>query len=121
MTRNCGPAIANASAYRRGQELKVTIQDEAQALTLKIEGRVAGAFVPELRWAWNNLAPSLKLKKVIVDLRGTTFLDAEGKQVLAEIHAKTRAEFLAASPLTKYFAEQVMQRVETNGKLRRLQ
>ena len=96
--------------------MKVTIHNEPQAVTLKIEGRVAGAFVPELRRAWDNLLPSLNARKLIVDLCGTTFLDADGMQVLAEICNKTAAEFVATSPLTKYFAEQAMRHVGTNRK-----
>jgi anti-anti-sigma regulatory factor len=94
--------------------LKITIQGEAYAVTLKIEGKVVGAFVREFRRAWDELAPSLKSRKVIVDLRETTFLNAEGKQVLAEI-AKTGAEFLFASPLTRYYAEEATGRIPTNG------
>lgn len=97
------------------RQLKITIQGEAYSVTLKIEGKVAGAFAREFRRVWDELAPSLKSRKLIVDLCGTTFLDMEARQVLAEIHTKTRAEFLCASPLTKYFAEGAMRREPTNG------
>ncbi len=33
-------------------------------------------------------------------------MDAAGRQVLADIHQRTGAEFLANSPMTKYFAEE---------------
>ena len=97
------------------ENLKITIQGEAYAVTLKIEGKVAGAFAQEFRRVWDELAPSLKSRKLIVDLCGTTFLDADGRRVLAEIHKETGAEFLAASPLTKYFAEEALRRVATIG------
>jgi hypothetical protein len=48
-----------------------------------------------------------------VDLRGVTHVDGTGRNLLAEIHAKTGAEFLADTPLTKYFAEQARQGSET--------
>jgi len=95
--------------------LKITIQDEDQAITLKIEGRVAGAFVPEFRRVWDDLARSLKSRKLIVDLCGTTFLDLDGRRVLNEIHAQTGAEFRVASPLTRYFADEATRHIATNA------
>jgi hypothetical protein len=39
-----------------------------------------------------------------------------GRRLLAEIHAKTGAEFLADTPMTKYFAEEAMQGIRTNSR-----
>jgi anti-anti-sigma regulatory factor len=104
------------SLGRPGKEvkasLKVTIHvGEGGIVTLKIEGRLAGLHVPELHRAWQGLAPSLESGKLSVDLRGVTFVDATGKQVLAEIHARTGADFLADTPLTRHFAEQARQAI----------
>jgi anti-anti-sigma regulatory factor len=96
--------------------LKITIQGEAYAVTLKIEGKVVGAFVQEFRRAWGELAPSLGSRKLLIDLRGVTFIDATGRQLLAEIHSKTGAEFLANTPMTKYFAEEARQGFRTNSR-----
>ena len=38
-----------------------------------------------------------------------------GRNLLAEIHAKTGAEFLADTPLTKYFAEEAQQGIPTES------
>ena len=90
--------------------MKVTIDErDGGAVTLKIEGRLFGLGVPELNRAWQELARSLGSRKLSVDLRGVTFVDATGKRLLAEIHDQTGAEFLADTPLTKYFAEQAQQ------------
>jgi anti-anti-sigma regulatory factor len=88
----------------------VTIQQrEGEHVTLKIEGKVAGRHVPELHRAWEDLAPSLGKRRLLVDLCGVTHVDGTGRNLLAEIHAKTGAEFVADTPLTKYFAEQAQQ------------
>jgi len=84
-------------------------------VTLKIEGRVTGPRVPELNRVWRELAPSLGERKFQVDLRGVTQVDGTGRNLLAEIHAETRAEFLADTPLTKYFAEEAQQGIETRS------
>jgi len=90
--------------------VRVTIdQPDGGAVILKIEGRVFGPNADELNRAWHDLAPSLGTRKLSVDLRDVTFVDAVGKKLLAEIHAETGAEFLADTPLTKYFAEQAQQ------------
>ena len=85
-------------------------------MILKIEGRISGDAVPELHRAWEDLAPSLGSKKLTVDLRGVTFMDAAGRKVLAEIHGKTKAEFLADTPMTKYFAAEAAQGIRSNSK-----
>jgi len=70
--------------------------------------------VDELSRTWQNLAPSLGSRKLSIDLRGVTFMDLAGRHLLAEIHAKTGAEFLADTPMTKYFAEEAMRGDGTN-------
>ena len=85
---------------------------------MKIEGKLAGPQVPELQRAWLELAPSLTEKKLLVDLRGVTYVDGTGRNLLADIHAYTGAEFLADTPLTKYFAEQAQQNVSRISDIR---
>lgn len=92
--------------HTRGN-LKITIQDEGpKAVILKIEGRVVGPMVSELKRTWQELAPALTTKKLSVDLRGVVYIDSTGAQVLREIHRRTGAEFLADTPFTKHYAAQ---------------
>lgn len=87
--------------------MRVTIQaSNGESVILKIEGRIAGANVSTLLQAWQDLAPSLGTKKLKVDLRGVTHADDTGQSLLGKIHASTGAEFMADTPLTKYFSEQ---------------
>jgi ABC-type transporter Mla MlaB component len=90
--------------------MRVTIhQHEPEHVTLQVEGKIAGPHVPVLHRAWQDLTPSIGQRRLRVDLRGVTHVDGTGRNLLAEIHAKTGAEFLADTPLTKYFAEQARQ------------
>jgi ABC-type transporter Mla MlaB component len=90
--------------------MRVTIhQQEPEHVTLQVEGKIAGPHVPVLHGAWQELTPSIGQRRLRVDLRGVTHVDGTGRNLLAEIHAKTGAEFLADTPLTKYFAEQARQ------------
>jgi anti-anti-sigma regulatory factor len=82
---------------------------------MKIEGKIAGPNVPALYQAWQDLAPTLGKRKLLVDLRGVTHVDGTGRNLLADIHAKTGANFLADTPLTKYFAEEARQGIRTRS------
>jgi anti-anti-sigma regulatory factor len=88
----------------------VTIhQAESDKVTMKIEGKIAGEHVSALKGAWQEMAASLGQRKLFVDLRGVLHVDAAGRNLLAEIHGKTGAEFLADTPLARYFAEEAQQ------------
>jgi len=95
--------------------VRITIHDEEKLVTLKIEGRAAEPLVSELHRAWQDLAPSLGSRKLSVDLRGVTFMDLAGRHLLAEIHAKTGADFLADTPMTKYFAREALRGIRTDS------
>ncbi|MBZ5659612.1 MAG: hypothetical protein LAO08_04330 [Acidobacteriia bacterium] len=104
--------------------IRVTIQQaDAEGITMKIEGNIAKSTVSALQQAWRELAPSLGQKKLLVDLRGVTHVDGTGCNLLAEIHEASCAEFIADTPLTKYFAEQAQQHIrrtsDLNAMLRR--
>jgi len=75
---------------------------------MKLEGRMVEPWVTECKRAWLALQSSLAPKKLALDLRGVTFVDEAGLQLLREIYRATRAEMIATSPLTKHFAEQAM-------------
>jgi anti-anti-sigma regulatory factor len=96
--------------------MRITIHETDKIVTLKIEGRVVDLLTSELNRSWQELAPSLGSKKLSVDLRGVTFMDSAGRHLLAQIHAKTGAEFLADTPMTKHFAEEAMQGIRTNSR-----
>jgi ABC-type transporter Mla MlaB component len=100
------------------KKLKATIhQTGGDAVTLKIEGKLSGLHVPELHRAWQEFAPTLGVRKLLVDLRGVLHVDGSGRDLLAAIHARTGAEFLADTPLTKYFAEQARQKIVSDPNL----
>ena len=89
--------------------LKITIEQNSEAVFLKLEGRVAGPWAGELDRVWKALDPPAKGRRVVVDLCGVTYVDADGKRILHIIHEETAASFEANSPLTDYFAEEAQQ------------
>jgi len=98
--------------------LRITIQQETEVIRLKLEGGLVGPYVDELERMWQCLAPSLERKKFLVDICDVLHIDAAGNRLLAQIHSKSGAEFVANSVLTKYFAQKAIQSNQENGKQR---
>lgn len=86
--------------------LKISVNERDNTTWLKLEGRVTGIWAREFERTWREIAAQRGSRKFGVDLRGVTHMDADARRVLFEIHRETRAEFLADSPITKFFAEE---------------
>jgi anti-anti-sigma regulatory factor len=95
--------------------LRITVDDASGSLTLRLEGRVAGGVVEELRRTWSGLSSELGKRPLVIDLRDAIYIDAKGLAVLGEIHGKTNAKFQTDSPLTQYFAEQATKFHDSDG------
>jgi hypothetical protein len=94
--------------------LKITIVRDAKAVTMRFEGKLSGPWVGEANQSWHSLEESIGSEKLNVDLRGVSFADVEGRQLLREMYDKTHAAFLTNSPLTKYYAEQAKRETAIN-------
>jgi anti-anti-sigma regulatory factor len=86
--------------------LRISIDERDGTTWLKLEGRVTGDWAKEFERTWREIAAARDSKKFGVDLCGVTHMDAHARKVLSEIHRETGAEFLADSPITKFFAEE---------------
>jgi hypothetical protein len=65
-----------------------------------------GPWVAALDRVWQSLAGSAPSKKLRIHLCGVMHMSADGRRILAEIHKQTGADFIADTPLTKYFARE---------------
>lgn len=95
--------------------LRITIHEDATKVMLKLEGRIVGPWTTELDRTWHSLGPSLAGRRLSVDLCGVSYIDREGRGVLAEIYRKTRAEFQTDTPLTEYFVREARSDGSRNG------
>lgn len=80
-------------------------------LTLKVEGKVIGAWTTEFQRVWASLHPSLGPRQLCIDICGVTYLDDQAQQLLKEIFRATGANILADSPLTRQFADEATENV----------
>jgi anti-anti-sigma regulatory factor len=87
--------------------LKITVDENPEAIVLKIEGRLAGPWVEELDRVWEQTSLGLKQRNLTLDLREITFADAGGIRTLRAIYSQTGASLLAGTPWTQYLAEEV--------------
>lgn len=62
--------------------LKITLLREPEPPTLKLEGKLSGAWVPELERSWNEFLNEGLVRPVEVDLSDVTFISSEGKRLL---------------------------------------
>jgi hypothetical protein len=96
-------------AWRRTSQLtlRISVFEYEKTMGITLEGRVAGAWVAELRRVWVETAPLLHSRKVVIDLRNVTFADSAGTEALKEIYSQTHAKLLATSPWTEYLAKEI--------------
>lgn len=95
--------------------LRITLDENPDAVVLKLEGRLAGPWAAELGRLWEEKAPVLAQRKMWLDLRATTFADADGIRILKAIYAETGAAILTGTPWTQYLAEEVASKTQPAG------
>lgn len=76
-------------------------------LILQVEGRLAGAFVPELEDCWQAARANQPNRKIAVDLRSVTCVNRAGRYLLQLMHSDG-VGFLRAGLAVQDVLEQVM-------------
>lgn len=104
--RQTSPALARHVPYRLAGMLKITIRDTASELRLVLEGRLAGAWVRELRLCWQTAASTTASRPTVLDLREVDFVDPEGQSLLREMHA-AGIQLEASGPLVRHMVEEI--------------
>ena len=87
--------------------LRITVEENPKAMVIKLEGRIAGPWAAELDRLWSQTAPAVAGRELSLDLRDTTFADADGIRALKDIYFQTGARILTGTPWTEYLAEEV--------------
>lgn len=85
--------------------LRITTHNDSDFLTIQLEGRLAGPWVGELANCWQRLT-GRSVAEVRLDLKAVTFVDAAGKELLAQLHAQG-AKLLAAGCLMKAIVAEI--------------
>lgn len=79
--------------------LKITGNTDSGALTIKLEGKLAGDWVQELRECWRQASSNCLGASIRIDLAGVTWVSEEGRSLLVLMY-RSGAELLSANLLT---------------------
>lgn len=105
-------ALWHAPCHIPGMALRITVEENTQAIVVKLEGRIVGPWAAELDRLWEKTSPTLDSRKLSLDLRETTYADAGGIRALRAIYSQTEAAILTSTPWTQYLAEEVTRKNE---------
>lgn len=90
--------------------LKITTHTADDATRITLEGRLAGPWINELERCWRESEQPAGGRRLIVDLRGVTFVEQEGKALLTRMH-QAGAEFLATGCCMRSIVEDAKNQV----------
>ncbi|MFZ0213051.1 MAG: TolC family protein [Candidatus Acidiferrales bacterium] len=82
--------------------MKVTVERSGAQILLRVEGKVCGPWVEELRRCWESLLTTSAGHPIAVELADVSFIDESGKELLsmmAEQGAEIRAEGCSTSAI----------------------
>lgn len=77
-------------------------------IQLKVCGRLAEGYVPELENCWRSARERQPGGKILVDLQHVTFIDERGRSLLERMH-RDGAEFAATGLLTRAILDKIIQ------------
>jgi hypothetical protein len=92
--------------------LKITILDSAEELRFRLEGRLAGPWVDELRQSWHTAESTTQGRRTLADLKDVDFIDDEGQSLLAEMHQRG-IQLEAVTPLIQSLIKECKTRCVT--------
>jgi anti-anti-sigma regulatory factor len=91
--------------------MKIETKELDDHLVLEVEGRLAGAFVPELEDCWQAARANRPSRKISVDLKNVTCVDRAGRYLLRLMHSNG-VGFLRPGLAIQDILEQVMEQSE---------
>jgi anti-anti-sigma regulatory factor len=87
--------------------MKIETREGEGVVILEVEGRLTGAFVPELERCWQAARADQPGRGIWVDLKGVTCIDRSGRYLLQLMHG-SGVGFLKAGLAVQDILEQVM-------------
>ncbi|HUH64118.1 MAG TPA: hypothetical protein VLZ50_14025 [Terracidiphilus sp.] len=87
--------------------MKVETSELHGKALLLVEGRLAGAFVPELEASWRAAQASHPPRGIAVDLKNVTCVDRAGRSLLRSMH-NNGVEFLRAGIALQDILDQII-------------
>ena len=86
--------------------LRITTLIEKESTTFRLEGRLAGPWVQELKRCWATTVGKKTRQPHSVDLSAVTYIDQEGKALLKKIYEQG-AKLVASGCLTSCIVNEI--------------
>lgn len=99
------PLAAIVHTPPRQPMLKITLHDSADELRLRLEGKLCGPWVGELRQCWRTASSTTEGRRTVLDLRDVDFVDGEGQILIADMRDQG-VYLLAETPLIQSLIEE---------------
>lgn len=87
--------------------MRAQVNSTGDRITLKVCGRLAEDWVPELESCWRAARTDHPSGKILVDLQHVTFIDDKGRSLLERMH-QDGATFAAAGLLTRAIVDKII-------------
>jgi anti-anti-sigma regulatory factor len=88
--------------------LRITVGQAGTTATIQLEGRLAGPWVKELKTCWLAVKANDPRKPTLVDLTEVSFIDAAGREFLAEMY-RGGVQLVAVDCMTRAIVEEIEQ------------
>ena len=96
--------------------MRISVLENPEIVTLKLEGRISSSGLIEMERTWKTVASNLQSRKLLIDLRGVTFVSPIAEGLFQEIYRHTGAEFQTSSLVTRYFVDRTVHGVNNLSK-----
>ena len=87
--------------------MRAQVISTGHGVTLKVSGRLAEGWVPELESCWQAARIAHPAGEILVDLKHVTFIDDKGRSLLERMH-RDGATFAAAGLLTRAIIDNII-------------
>lgn len=87
--------------------MRAQVSSTGDRVTLKVCGRLAEGWVPELETCWRTARIDHPGGKILVDLKHVTFIDDKGRSLLERMH-RDGATFAAAGLMTRAIIDNII-------------
>jgi hypothetical protein len=86
--------------------LKITLLDSAEEFRFRLEGKLSGPWVAELRQCWLTASSTTAGRRTVVDLDEVEYVDPSGETLLGEM-TREGVRLRASTPFMRGVADQV--------------
>lgn len=86
--------------------LKITLLDSAEEFRFRLEGKLSGPWVGELRQCWVTASSTTEGRRTVVDLREVEYVDRDGEVLLGEM-SREGVALDASTPFMQAIVQQI--------------